>query len=418
MNAVVVERDTWRVSLRQPLYRNGVALVANAGLSSLLGVVYWIVVARLLPAASVGVNTALVAAMTALSNAGQLSLGSAVASYVPRTADGRGRLIARCYVLAVVASVVLGAAFVFVAPNVVGDLSVLRTPWIAATFVASVVVWSLFALQDNVLTALRRAVWVPLENIGYSAAKLALVVLIGGSMAGVGVFVSWVAPALLCLLPVNLLVFRRLLREPVAVDDRPPSISFRRFVTGETSGVLLWQLGTTMLPLLVVARVGATDGARFAIPWLLAQAVDLVAVNMGVSLTVEGAHDHGRVRELLRGLQRRCLPLIALAVATGVVVAPLVLQLYGGAYGHESVTVLRVLLVACLPRAVLVLAICAARAELALGRILVMQSALSITVPAVAWLAMGSLGVAGAAVGWLAGHLVATGIAVARGWTR
>jgi O-antigen/teichoic acid export membrane protein len=413
------ERDTWRGSLRQPLYRNGIALVANAGLSSLLGVVYWVVVTHLLPPGAVGVNTALVAAMTALSNAGQLSLGSAVASYVPRTGNGRARLVARCYGLATTASVVLGAAFVFLAPRFVDDLHVLRTPWIAVTFVAGVAVWSLFALQDNVLTALRQAVWVPLENAGYSAAKLLLVVAAGASLGGVGVFVSWVAPALLCIVPVNVVLFRRLLRgAPSGVDGRPPSMPFRRFVTGETSGVLLWQLGTTMLPLLVVARVGAADGARFAIPWLLAQAVDLVAVNMGVSLTVEGAHDHERVRELLRGLLRRCLPVIAAVVAAGVIAAPLVLSVYGSGYGAESATVLRVLLAACLPRAVLVLAICAARAELALGRILVMQSALSVTVPVAAWLLMGSLGVAGAAAGWVVGHLVAAGIALARGWAR
>jgi O-antigen/teichoic acid export membrane protein len=419
LDAVVVDGGL-RQSLRQPLYRNGLALVANAGLSSLLGVVYWVVVTHLLPAEAVGVNAALVAAMTALSNAGQLSLGSAVASYVPRTGEGRARLVARCYALAVTASIVLGVGFVLVAPRLVRDLQVLRTPWVAATFVGAVVVWSLFALQDNVLTALRRAVWVPLENVFYSAAKLGLVVAVGASLAGVGVFVSWVVPALLCLVPVNVLIFRRLI--PQALRDgaveRPASMPFRRFVTGETSGVLLWQVGTTMLPILVVARLGAGAGARFAIPWLLAQAVDLVAVNMGVSLTVEGAHDHPRTQELLHGLVRRALPVIVAIAAVGIASAPLVLRLYGHGYSGASTPVLRLLLLACVPRAVVVLAICAARAELALGRILVMQSSLSVTVPVVAWVLLGHVGVTGAALGWFAGHVVAAAVAYQRGWVR
>ena len=410
----------WRGELRHPLYRNGLALVLNAGLSSLLGVVYWVVVTHLVPPRAVGVNAALVAAMVALSNVGQLSMGSAIVSYLPRTAgSARSRLVARCYSLSAGASLLLGTGFVLVTPRLVRDLRPLRTPWIAVAFVAAVVAWSLFGLQDNVLTALRRAVWVPIENVVYSAAKLGLLLVVATSFAGVGVFVSWVVPAALCLVPVNLLLFRRLLpRTTGPAAPEPAAMPFRRFVTGETSGVLLWQIGTTMLPLLVVARVGAAEGARFAIPWLLAQSVDLVAVNLGMSLTVEGAHDHTRVQALLTSLLRRVLPIISGIALIGVAAAPVVLRLYGKGYGATSTTVLRVLVLACIPRAVVVLAICAARAELALTRILVLQTSLSVSVPVIAWVLMGPLGVRGAALGWLAGHVVAMAVAVRNGWVR
>jgi O-antigen/teichoic acid export membrane protein len=354
------------------------------------------------------VNTALVAAMIALASVGQLGIGGALVSYLPRVRHARNRLIWHCYAASTVTSVVLAAAFVAVAPRFVHDLGALRVGWIRATFLAAVAVWAAFGLQDNILTSLRRAMWVPLENIAYSAAKLAVVVVIAQSFHGIGVFVSWVAPAALALIPINMLIFRRLLpASPAVATLDADAMRFRRFVTAETGGVFLWQISTTILPVLVVARVGATAGALFAIPWLLAQAVDLVAGNLGMSLTVEAAGDHRATQRILRHVLRRAIPLVTAIAITGVVGASLLLRVYGHTYGSSSATVLRVLLVACVPRAVIVLAIGAARAELAVVRMLTLQATLAVTVVPGAWLLMGRYGIEGAAIAWLAGQVVA-----------
>ena len=395
-------------SFRTPLYRDGFALIVNAGLSSLLGVGYWAFVARLVPPAVVGVNTALVAAMIALANVGQLGIGGALVSYLPRIRRFRNRLIWRCYAGSAVTSIVLGSAFVALAPRLVPDLGVLRVSWIRAVFVVAVAVWAAFGLQDNILTSLRRAMWVPLENIAYSAAKLVLVVAIAASFRGVGVFISWVAPAALALIPINLLIFRRLLPATPAVATLDADATpFRRFVMAETAGVFLWQISTTILPVLVVAKVGARAGALFAIPWLLTQSVDLLAANLGMSLTVEAAGDHRAAQRILRHVLQRAVPIVATIAVVGFAAAPLVLRVYGHAYGPEAAGVLRILLLACVPRAVIVLTICAARAELAIRRILVLQSSLAVTIGPLAWMLAGRFGIRGAASAWLVGQLVA-----------
>ena len=46
-----------RADLRDPLLRNGYALVANVGITSVLGFVYWIIAARLYPPEYLGLGT-------------------------------------------------------------------------------------------------------------------------------------------------------------------------------------------------------------------------------------------------------------------------------------------------------------------------------------------------------------------------
>ena len=55
-----------QATMRAPLTRNGYSLVASAGVTSALGLVYWVVAARLYTPAEVGVNAALLSTMMAL----------------------------------------------------------------------------------------------------------------------------------------------------------------------------------------------------------------------------------------------------------------------------------------------------------------------------------------------------------------
>jgi O-antigen/teichoic acid export membrane protein len=67
-----------------PLYRTGYALTLSSGLTSVLGLAYWLLAARFYPAEVVGMNSAAIAAMTFLSGLAGLSLDGAYVRFVPR----------------------------------------------------------------------------------------------------------------------------------------------------------------------------------------------------------------------------------------------------------------------------------------------------------------------------------------------
>src|SRR5207237_3552292 len=91
-------------------------------------------------------------------------------------------------------------------------------PLVAPWFVVATMGWSLLALQDGVLTGLRQTVWVPIENTIFAVAKIVLLAAFALSLAEYGIFASWTIPAVLSIIPVNLLIFRRFIPRHQSVE--------------------------------------------------------------------------------------------------------------------------------------------------------------------------------------------------------
>src|SRR5437764_12178959 len=77
-----------------PQHRDGLALVLSSGISSVVGLLYWVVAARLFLPEEVGVNTTLISTMTLLGITSQLNLGSALLRFVPVAGRAAGALVA------------------------------------------------------------------------------------------------------------------------------------------------------------------------------------------------------------------------------------------------------------------------------------------------------------------------------------
>jgi O-antigen/teichoic acid export membrane protein len=401
--------------LRTPLYRNALALLVNSGVTSLIGVAYWTLAARLTTPEVVGLNAALISAMVALASLSHLGLEGALGGFLPRAGAATGALVKRAYTIAAVLAVAFATTFVVVAPRVSTQLRGLYRPGVAALFVAAVLIWSLFALQDSVLTGLRRAIWIPLENVLYSALKLVLVLALARSLAGYGILVSWIVPAALALVPVSLAVFKTFIPAHVKAYGTEPGRGtnlFSRFVAGDGLGMMLAQVHTALLPILVMEQAGAEAAGRFYIPWMLAQSLDLVAVNVGMSLTVEGAHVQDQLPAMFRRILVRTLALVGLIVGLALLAAPFVLTIFGTGYANASVEPFRLLLLGSLFRAVITLAICAARAERRPSRVIALQASLTVIVLPLAWQLTRELSAAGAALAWTIGQAAVAALAI------
>ncbi|MEA2503229.1 MAG: hypothetical protein QOG36_272, partial [Actinomycetota bacterium] len=78
-------REDWR----DPLLRNGYALIINVGATSVLGLLYWVLAARLYSPAEVGVGNAAISLMQLLAGiGGQLTFAAALARFIPRAGGG------------------------------------------------------------------------------------------------------------------------------------------------------------------------------------------------------------------------------------------------------------------------------------------------------------------------------------------
>jgi O-antigen/teichoic acid export membrane protein len=399
-----------RAALRNPLYLNVYALTLNTVVSSALGIGYWVVAARLYSPGELGAGAAVVSTMTFLSNLAQLNLNGAIARFLPAAGRHAGRLIGGAYGASCMAALLAGSLFLIIAPAVsprTGPL--VGGPLLAATFVLSVAAWTVFTLQDSVLTALRGAVWVPLENAAFGIAKIVLLVMLASVAPTLGVYASWNIPVLLALVPVNLLVFRRLLprlHEPLAASTLPARRALLRFVSLDYVGFLFMQCGTNALPVLVAAVLGAQANAVFYVGWLLGTSAELVAYHFGTSLTVESARDESRLATYARQVLARGLILFAPGALLLWLSAPALLALFGGEYAAGSDTVLRLFALALVPKFVVTVFIAANRVRRRVGRIVIIQAVTSAIVVSGALLTMPSWSVTGVGAAYLAAQVV------------
>ena len=295
-------------ALRDPHYRTGYALVANTIGTTVVGFFYWVVAAHLYDRQALGRCSALVSALIVVSALAQLDLPTILPRFLPQAGRSAGRFIAYGYGASSVAALIAGVGFVTILPRLSSQWQFLRaSPLLAAMFVAALLIWGIFALEDAALTGLHRAVVVPVENSAYGVIKLVLLVAVASVLPSFGVFVAWLIPLLAIVPAVNWLIFRRYAKaRDTAAAAALHAREVIRFALIDYAGSLFAQGYGYALPLLVLSVLGATANGTFFVAYTLASALALTAFNFGTSLLVEGLRAPDRLPQLTRGVLLRC----------------------------------------------------------------------------------------------------------------
>ncbi|EST21997.1 lipopolysaccharide biosynthesis protein [Streptomyces roseochromogenus] len=403
-----------------PLFRNAYALMLNTGVSAVLGLGFWLAAARYYSESAVGQGSAAIAAMKFLAGLTAVTLTGALARFIPVSGKRTGTLIFRTYagsslVVALAAGVFLltldtwGPSYRFLHGTVNG-----------LGFIVAVVAWNLLTLQDGVLTGLRSATWVPVGNTVFSAVKLALLVALAVAIPTAGVFVSWVAAIVTSVVPLGWLVFRRLVPRHVKATEgraQPPTLTqVGRFLAGDYTGSLFSLAVIYLVPVLVASQVSSAENAYFYIAATIGGTTDLLAINMGASLTVEGSHDPDRLaantRAALRRMARIMLPVAGLLI-TG---APWILGVFGTGYAAAATPLLRWLAVGSILRVVIETYFAVLRARSRTAGLALFQGLLCALTLGLTLLLLPRMGLTGAGIAEAGSLAVIAAIAAPRLW--
>jgi O-antigen/teichoic acid export membrane protein len=344
------------------MYRTGYYLILGTGASGLLGVAFWALAARSYTAHVVGLSATAVSAMALVSGICSLGLSAVLVRYLPVAGPSGRPLIVRSYALTIALSFAVGGLVALTTDIWAPSLGFLGEDLWPLAFACSTAAMTTFTLEDSVLTGLHAAAWVPLENTLYAVAKLVLLAVLAGLLPFAGPFVAWNLPLLPAIVLVNYLIFRRLIPKMSSSGglDRRKVIAM---AAGNYGGNLFGLLGNMYLPILVANQTSATEAAYFYVPWMISISVELVALNMMTSLTVEAALDLPRLRQLSRRALKQSLRLVVPVAALTVILAPIGLLVFGSEYADEGTTLLRLLALGAIPNAIVALGAGVARIE-------------------------------------------------------
>ncbi|MFI1800456.1 lipopolysaccharide biosynthesis protein [Streptomyces sp. NPDC020379] len=401
-----------------PLFRNAFALMLNTGISAVLGVGYWLVAARYYSEEAVGQGSAAIAAMKLLAGLTAVTLTGALARFIPTAGRTTGRLVFRTYAGSSVV-VALAATVFLLTLNLWGpSYRFLHGPLHGFGFVIAVAAWSVLTLQDGVLTGLRSAFWVPVGNTVFSAVKLALLVGVSAALPTSGVFVSWVVSIGVSVLPLGWLVFRRLVpRHVAATEATARTASYRemgRFLAGDYTGSLFSLAVVYLVPVIIASQVSSTDNAYFYITTTIGGTTNLLAINMGASLTVEGSHDPARLAENCRAALRRMAKIMVPVCVLLFVLAPYILRVFGQGYADAATPLLRWFAVGAALRVVMETYFAVLRAQSRTAGLAYLQGLLCVLVLGLTLLLLPRMGLTGAGVAEISSLAVIVSISAVR----
>ncbi|MBI1280686.1 MAG: hypothetical protein GC179_21360 [Anaerolineaceae bacterium] len=340
--------------LRTPLYRNGYALILSTGITSALGLLYWAVAAKFYTTEHVGLNSAVISIMIFLSGISQINLQETMIRYIPMSGTTTRRFVIYAYLIVLAISGIVGVIFCLGIQIWSPSLSLITTsPALAIWFVAAIMMWGVFVIEDSVLTGLRQALWIPAENAVFSVAKIVLLIGLAVILPQSGIFISWTLAVLIVIIPINILLFRRLIpahQTATAHQTTPlPVRQISKYIAGNYIAALLSNMASTLLPLIITQVKGAEANAHFFLAWTIASALQIMTANMATSLTVEASLDNANITAYRR---RAFIGIIRLVFPAGVlliIAAPLILRFVGPSYIDEGVPLLRLLALAAVP---------------------------------------------------------------------
>jgi hypothetical protein len=298
-----------------------------------VGLVGWLVAARLVPIADLGDAQLAVSLFLLVGGLAPLVIG-------PMRRLGPGKLPWMVLPLVGPASAVVGLACALLVPQLAAAATSpgavpITGPLLVALGCAG---WGVLAAHDAVLAEAGKSRWTLWRTALLAPAQIgALLVLCGvAGLAAHGVVLSWLGPigagAVLGAAVVPLLVRRAPAPAGDASSRAPAAISL-------VGNALLYHL----VPIVVTVRFGPETGAAFFVAWQVFVVVDLAAAYTVHALSAAVARAPRRAAELVARARRRLLIVFLPVIALGVALAGPLLTAFGAEYA-EADDLLRLLL--------------------------------------------------------------------------
>ncbi|MFJ2031638.1 lipopolysaccharide biosynthesis protein [Streptosporangium sp. NPDC087985] len=409
-----VLRDRLPKDLNDPLLRNAYSLIVNAGAAGALGLAYWTFAVRFYSEGDYGRAAALIAAMRLLAALTAFGFVGALTRFLPEAGRMTGRLIGYTYLVGGGAASVATVFFLSTLNMWGSNFSGLNGSGLAGWFLLSVFLWCVFTLQDVVLTALGKATWVPLIGIAVGLAKIVLLVVLAPVFPDTGIFLAWTIPVAVTVVPISIAIFGRLATPATTRDAHRATPRFRqigRFLAGDFPGTLFILASVYLVPVLVFAGVDARTAGYYAAAVTLVGVFDMLALNMAISLTIEGSGDPSLLAGKCMLALRRTMMLLIPLVLVAALAAPLILRLgWGPSFAEQGADVLRLLALASVPHAVIEIYLGVLRARSRVRALLALQSLLCVLVVGLSFTLFQFYGITGVGLGTLAAQMIVVAV--------
>lgn len=392
---------------RDPVYANGVALVANSAAASVLGFAFWLVAARRFSPEALGFGAAVVSAATLAALVGRAGFDACVIRYAPHVSDGAlkklllGATLATILLTATVVGVIL-----VLAESGVSSLAGLRSPLAASGFLLLATATAAAWVLDALFIAEQTALFALYRNLAFNVVKLGAPIFIALSLADFAVPIAWGVGLVVSLVVASALVPAAFRRRGVRIVGAPPT---RRELVGYASKNYVLSVSEFLpglvLPILVLDVLGPATNARFYLAWTIGAVGFLSSKAIAQSAFAALVREGPATAALSKAMRLGGLILAPFVVALLVLAGP-ILGLFGDAYS-DAQGLLRLLAISVLPFAATSFFLAYLKARRAGWELTVLPASSLVAFLALTPIALAWGGIMGLGVAWLAVQILA-----------
>ncbi len=318
---------------------NSLAVVCSSALTSVLGLAFWALAAKLFRAEQVGVAAATTSSAMMLSTMASLSLGGMYERFLSVAGGRAGALVLRGCLLVCAVATTLAVGLIVLGPR----HSLFESSWEMATYPVFVVVLTVYALQDNISAGLGVARWGAAKNTVQAGAKIIGMVAFASAGGAVAIVGSWGVTALIAACWLALAIARRLRtdeRHTLAAPTLPPRRELLQYFAASYSITALTAVAPLVVPLIVITQLGPKTNAYFTMSWSIVSALYVMLSVLIGPFVAECAAHPDKIPTLL-GNFSKLVGVVAVLGGLGLAfVAPMLLGLLGSEYRAQGTPLL------------------------------------------------------------------------------
>jgi O-antigen/teichoic acid export membrane protein len=279
------------VSSGPSLEKNAIYLTMSAFIVSGIGLLYWVIIARLYDLESVGQASGLISLFGIISTISMLGFNKSVVRLMPEIAK-KDALVNSLFFLVLASSFSIALVCAIALPHLSADLAkALEPSQMRTVFVATSMIWSICVLIDFVFIARRAGRYVLGKNALFVSVRTAAVALFVAA-GTTGILLSWFAAGVVTII-LSLFLMHRVYGFRIRFNaflSRDEFSKLLGFSSWNCISDILYSIPLTLSPLIVLAMVGSSAAAEF----MIALAIYLVVASIGSafsnSLLAEGAN--------------------------------------------------------------------------------------------------------------------------------
>jgi O-antigen/teichoic acid export membrane protein len=323
------------------------SLLATTVITTVLGLAFWWVAARMLPLSQVGYGSAAVSALVLVGTFGMAGMNTVLIGYLARSPQhANGLLTAAMYACGLISALLASGFWLVTAVMVPRAAPYLHSRTDAVAFIAGSALTGATLILDQALLGTIGGSLQLWRNAAFAVAKL--LALAGLATAwhdqfGTSILVAWVAGTALSLVPVGVLLRRRGMR----LAARPQWRRLRGLGRASVSNTWLnnmLQAPVLAMPMLVTGTLSAADGGAFYVAWTVVMVAVLLPFHFTTALYAASVADP-------RGLAAKLRFSLRISVLAGLAGVPLViacahplLRLFGAGYSARAAVPLELLI--------------------------------------------------------------------------